>query len=92
MKAAIAVVPAWEPLVTLYVDARGEWAAFTPEGYFNSSAAEGADLFGWQINVGPAITPEFRIALDLSKEFEREDLLRELLSAGSFAGGVSKPG
>lgn len=86
VKAAIAVVPAWEPLVTLYVDARGEWAAFTPEGYFNSSAAEGADLFGWQINVGPAITPEFRVALDLSKEFEREDLLRELLSAGSLPG------
>jgi WD40 repeat protein len=92
VKAAIAVVPAWEPLVTLYVDARGEWAAFTPEGYFNSSAAEGADLFGWQINVGPAITPEFRIALDLSKEFEREDLLRELLSAGSLPGAFRNLG
>lgn len=80
----LAVVPAWEPMITLYVEATGEWAAFTPQGYFNSSAAEGPELFGWQINLGPATTPEFREGKELAKEFEREYLLKELFAQGTL--------
>jgi WD40 repeat protein len=82
----LAVVPAWEPFVTVYAEANGEWAAFTPQGYFNSSADEGPELFGWQINMGPATTPEFREGKDLAKEFERENLLKELLTQGTLGG------
>lgn len=80
----LAVVPAWEPIVTVYAEANGEWAAFTPQGYFNSSADEGPELFGWQINMGPATTPVFREGKDLAKEFERENLLKELLTQGTL--------
>ncbi len=76
-------VPGWEPLMTLLVDQRDEWALFTPEGYYDASIAEGQTLFGWQINRGRNYTPRFLAAETLQKDFERPDLLQRLLGAGS---------
>ncbi|MCA9023590.1 MAG: hypothetical protein KDA86_00115 [Planctomycetaceae bacterium] len=79
----VVIVPGWEPLMTLLVDQRDEWALFTPEGFYDASVAEGQTLFGWQINRGRNYTPRFLSAETLQKDFERPDLLRNLLGAGS---------
>ncbi len=76
-------VPGWEPLMTLLVDAQGEWALFTPEGYYDASIAEGHRLFGWQINRGRNFTPRFLEAASLQKDFERPDLFQGIFRTGS---------
>ncbi|MGH7129252.1 MAG: caspase family protein, partial [Planctomycetaceae bacterium] len=79
----IQMVPAWEPLLTLFVDERGEWALWTPQGFYDSSVAEGDELFGWQINRGAGVTPRLLKAAGLQRQFDRPDLIRNLLSAGN---------
>ncbi|MBX3438949.1 MAG: caspase family protein, partial [Planctomycetaceae bacterium] len=75
--------PGWEPLLTLLVDAGGEWALFTPEGYYDASVAEGHRLFGWQINRGRNFTPRFLQAESLQKDFERPEVIRNILAVGN---------
>ena len=77
------IVPGWEPLMTLLVDQRDEWALFTPEGFYDASVAEGQTLFGWQFNRGQNYTPRFLAAETLQKDFERPDVLKNILAAGS---------
>ena len=79
----VVIVPGWEPLMTLLVDQRDEWALFTPEGFYDASVAEGQTLFGWQINRGPNYTPRFLVAETLQKDFERPDVIQNILAAGS---------
>ncbi|XZE53029.1 caspase family protein [Planctomycetaceae bacterium SH139] len=74
------VRPGWEPIVTVYRDRRDEWAIWHPRGYFDSSPAEGGNLFGWLFNLGPDQTPRVLRASQLQKEFERPDIIRGLLS------------
>lgn len=79
----VVIVPGWEPLMTLLVDQRDEWALFTPEGFYDASVAEGQTLFGWQINRGRNYTPRFLAAETLQKDFERPDILQNILATGS---------
>lgn len=79
----ILIVPGWEPLATLVVDRHDEWVIFTPEGYFDASAAEGQFLFGWQINQGRGKTPIFEPASHLQKVYERPGIINRILSAGN---------
>lgn len=65
------VVPAWEPLATLFVDRQEEWVMFTPAGFFQASPAEGPDLLGWQVNRGPGFTPRVANAQELRRELEQ---------------------
>lgn len=83
------IVPGWEPLLTFFIDVRDEWAVFTPEGYYDASAAEGHTLFGWQFNRGPTLTPRFEPAGNLQKQFERPDVIREVLQRGSVADALA---
>ncbi|MFM8477995.1 MAG: hypothetical protein ACKOEO_19595, partial [Planctomycetaceae bacterium] len=75
--------PGWEPLLTLVSDKAGEWVLFTPEGYFDASIAEGDRLFGWQINQGVDRTPRFEPAEHLQKEYEKPDVIRQVLQLGN---------
>ncbi len=78
------VTPAWEPMSTLFIDRRNEWAAWTPAGYYNASV-DGDELFGFQIN--PATRggdPQFLRAEQLREDFERPDLMKQLFALGSF--------
>ncbi|MFG0333122.1 MAG: caspase family protein, partial [Maioricimonas sp. JB049] len=79
----VPVVPGREPLLTLFADEIDEWALFTPEGYYDASIAEGAELFGWQINRGRSFTPRFERAENLQNEFEKPAVIREVLRLGS---------
>ncbi len=70
--------PAWEPLVTAFLNVQGDWAIWHPSGYYNASVAEGGEVFGWQINQGPDKPPSTYKADFFQKQFERPDILSEL--------------
>ncbi|MCA9055366.1 MAG: caspase family protein, partial [Planctomycetaceae bacterium] len=84
------VVPGWEPLLTIFIDDRDEWAVFTPEGYYDASVAEGPQLFGWQQNRGSSLTPRFDPGGNLQKEFERPDVIRDAVRLGSVAEALTR--
>ncbi len=77
------VNPGWEPLLTLVSDKAGEWVLFTPEGYFDASIAEGDRLFGWQVNQGVNEAPRFEPAEHLQKEYEKPEVIRQVLQLGN---------
>lgn len=77
------LVPAWQPLATLFVNTRGEWAFWTPAGYYDASV-NGYRLFGWQVNRGLANPPDFFRADQFYKRLERPDVMSRLLPAGSL--------
>ncbi len=82
---AIKIVPGWEPLLTLFAARNGQWAAFTPQGYFDATViGDGPELFAWLISRGYGFTPRVLNAANLRKEFLRPDLIRGLLTAGDL--------
>lgn len=83
------IVPAWEPTATLFADERREWALFTPHGPYAASPA-GAELFGWQVNMGRAVTPKFYEAEKLRNQFEQPGALRALFATGITADLIGK--
>ncbi len=85
----ILLVPAWEPLMTLFVDHRGEWALSTPQGPYDASVS-GDELFGWQINRGLNEKPDFFVAEQFRGEFEKPNVLREILRTGSLSAALEK--
>lgn len=78
------VTPAWEPIATLFIDRRNEWAVWTSAGYYNASV-DGDELFGFQINpVRRGEEPRFSRAEQLRDQYERPDLLKNLFTLASF--------
>lgn len=75
----VTITPASEPVVSLVIDRRQEWAVWTPTGYFVSSVIDGDELFGWQLNQGPGLPPRVLKGAELRKDLEKPDLIRELL-------------
>ncbi len=73
------VVPAWEPVASLFVDRRDEWAFFTPQGPYEAST-NGDQLFGWQLNEGRALKPTFALASGYP-ELEKPDVFRAIFAA-----------
>lgn len=80
---SFASFPAWHPVASLFLDRDSEWAYWTPQGYYEASF-EGHKLFGWQINRGPRVAPDFYRASQFQKTLERPDLMSELLKLGSL--------
>ncbi len=89
VKKAFVIVPAWEPLVSVVVDYRDEWAIWAPRGYFNASAADGGDLFGWQINQGQDKTPRILKGSSFQKEFERPTVIQRILQNATIQGALA---
>ena len=79
----ILLVPAWEPLMTLFVDRHSDWALWTPQGYYDASVS-GDELFGWQTNRGADVKPQFFRADRFRGQLERPQILRELLLRGNL--------
>lgn len=79
----ILLVPAWEPLMNLFMADDGEWAAWSPQGYYDASVS-GDELFGWQLNRGVEVRPDFFRADQFRHEFERPAVMRGLLKAGNL--------
>jgi len=80
---AFQLLPAWQPLATLFVGSDREWALWTPQGYYDASI-NGHTRFGWQINRGLERLPDFYRADQFRKKLERPDVMEQLLPAGSL--------
>lgn len=75
-----AIVPGWEPMVSMVANRQGEWGIWTPRGYYEASA-HGDHLFGWVEN--PAQrggTPKFYSAKEKRGDFEKPDVIRQLFA------------
>lgn len=79
------VLPAWQPVATLYVSDDREWAFWTPEGYYDASA-NGHKHFGWQVNRGLFELPDFFRADQFRRRLERPAVMEKLLQAGHLVG------
>ncbi len=77
------LLPAWRPLATLFVSTDRQWAFWTPQGYYDASI-NGYTLFGWQVNRGLDVLPDFYRADQFRKKLERPDIMEQLLPAGSL--------
>lgn len=75
--------PAWQPVVSLYVDNQRQWALWTPAGYYDASF-DGHRRFGWQLNRGVSSEPDFFTAAQFRNRLERPNVLRGLLAAGDL--------
>jgi WD40 repeat protein len=80
---AFQLLPAWQPLATLFVAANGEWAFWTPAGYYDASM-NGYRMFGWQVNRGLERLPDYYRADQFYKELERPRVMERLLPSGSL--------
>ncbi len=74
---------AWRPLASLFVDQTREWAFWTPAGYYDASF-NGHQRFGWQVNKGRQLPPDFFRAAQFRKILERPGIMRQLLASGSL--------
>lgn len=77
------MLPSWRSLASLFVAENREWAFWTPAGYYDASF-DGHKLFGWQVNRGVDMLPEFFLAAQFRKALERPDVLNRLLKEGSL--------
>ena len=59
------------------------WVAWTPQGYYSASPG-GEDLFGWQINRGPAVSADFFPGSRFRANFFRPDLITALLDTADL--------
>lgn len=86
------ITPAWEPMLTLFIDRRQEWAAWTPLGYYNASV-NGDELFGFHLNgQNRGDPPEFFPAEQFRQKLERPDLLKGYFAVGSFTQAAKTAG
>ena len=76
-------LPAWHPIASLFFNTQREWAYFTPQGYYDASF-EGHRLFGWQVNRGLNVGPDFFLAAQVREYFERPDVMSQLLKEDSM--------
>lgn len=81
----VQVAPAWPPIASLFTSTAGEWAYWTPAGYYDASF-EGHRMFGWQINRGVDRLPDFFLAEQVRRTLERPEMMSNLLTAGSIEG------
>ena len=79
------VTPGWEPVLTTFFSRTGQWAAWSPSGYYNSSAL-GDELFGWQLNPATPTDdqPQFFQSSQWRDVFEKPDAIEMLLSVGNI--------
>jgi len=83
--------PAWQPMASLAVAQNRQWAYWTPEGYYAASF-DGHKLFGWQINRGLDVLPEFMLAAQLREDLERPEVMSDLLAAGDLLESFRRQG
>jgi WD40 repeat protein len=76
-------LPAWPALATLFADDAGEWAFWTPEGFYDASI-NGNTIFGWQVNRGVDQLPDYFRADQYQARLERPDVMKRLLTAGNL--------
>jgi hypothetical protein len=62
----------------VFVGSDNEWVAWTPQGYYTSSA-NGDKYIGWHVNQGLDLAAQFYPAAQFQKQFYRPDVVAEFL-------------
>jgi len=75
--------PAWENIAAVHLADDGEWACWSPRGYYAASA-NGDRMFGWLVNRGIDRLPRFFRANQFRRRLERPDVVSRLLAEGSL--------
>lgn len=78
-----------ELLLTLFTGNKGEWVAWTPQGYYSAST-KGDQLIGWQINRGANQAADYASAQQLRRHFYRPDIIDNTLRLGSARQAVAQ--
>jgi len=78
-----------ELLMSIFAGSDREWVAWTPEGYYKASAG-GDNLIGWHVNQGEDKAAKYHFAYQYSDQFNRPDVLGEILRAGSVEKAVQR--
>lgn len=76
------------PLISV-ARARGEWVAWSGEGYFTSSPG-GSKMIGWAVSNGANQLASFYTADNFAKRFRRPDLLRRAIQLASMELALQK--
>jgi hypothetical protein len=66
-------------LLTIFVGTDDEWVAWTPQGYYTSSA-NGDKYIGWHLNQGLDHPAKYYRAAQFQKQFYRPDVVTEFLA------------
>jgi WD40 repeat protein/uncharacterized caspase-like protein len=80
-----------ELLVTLFRGADGEWAMWTPQGYYAASP-DGDTLIGWQINHGPGKEADYVRASQLARRLYRPDIVARAIELASANAALAEFG
>ena len=76
-----------KPLVTIFAGSDNEWVAWTPQGYYTSSA-NGDKYIGWRVNQGEDKQAQFYPAAQFQKQFYRPDVVAEFLESRDIEAAV----
>jgi len=76
------------PLISV-ARAKGEWVAWSSEGYFTSSPG-GSKMIGWAVSNGANQLATFYTADNFARRFRRPDLLRRAIQLGSMELALKK--
>ena len=79
-----------EPLLSLFL-ADTDWVAWTPEGYYATSAG-GEHFMGWQVGTGLEALATYFPAAQFRKSLYRPDAIKRLLQAGTIAKAIALAG
>lgn len=79
------LLPAWQPMASLFITEDREWAFWDPSGYYDASF-EGHQRFGWQVNRGLQQLPDFFLAAQVREQLEKPEIMSRLLQVGSMDG------
>jgi WD40 repeat protein len=74
-------------LLTFFVTSDNEWVAWTPQGYYTSSAS-GDKYIGWHVNQGLDHAAKFYPAAQFQKQFYRPDVVVAFLSTRDIDAAV----
>jgi WD40 repeat protein len=70
-----------EPVLSLYAEPeRGEWVAWTPQGYYTASS-HGDDYLGWYVQGEAGASRRFLLASQFLNELYRPDLMAKVLAS-----------
>ncbi len=80
-----------ELIVTLFHGRDGEWAMWTPQGYYTGSP-KGGELVGWQINKGPDAAADYVRGVQLRKTLLRPDIVERAIVLASAREAIHEAG
>lgn len=67
-------------ILTMFVGADGEWAAWTPDGYYASSRG-GEKYLGWHANRGIERSADYYPAAQYQRQYRRPDIVADYLKS-----------